>query len=166
MHHLIVIIFDHPKEAGKVLDVIDQAETQHQIRLNDSAIVIKDEKGQVHVQSELRKGLRDGAMRGGLAGLVVGLLFGGPIGAAAIGGAGGAVIGSLKDTGLQREFVDSIAASLKPNSSALFLAVKKVENPGAVIEALKPYKGEIYHTTLPPVARERLQQVLNKRLES
>jgi len=159
MSNLVVIVFDNAEEADKVRESIRSVQKQELIKLDDSAIVVKDEDGQVHVKNELDRGVKVGIAGGGLIGLFIGFMFGGPIGAMILGGLGGALVGASTDMGLQKSFVKEVSAALKPNTSALFVIVRD-SNPNAAIAALKPYQGEVYHTSLDPEAEETLRRVL------
>jgi uncharacterized membrane protein len=64
--------------------------------------------------------------------------------------------------GLQKSFVKEVSEALQPNTSAIFFIVREAE-PNAAIAALKPYKGEVIHTSLDPEAEETVRRVLSKR---
>ena len=162
MSNLVVVIFDNEEEATKVRESLKSVEKQGLLSLDDSAIVVKDEDGQVHVKNELDRGVKVGIAGGGLIGLFVGFLFGGPIGALLLGAVGGGVVGSLTDMGLQKSFVKEVSDALKPSTSAIFFIIRE-GNPNAAVAALKPYQGEVYHTSLPPEAEETVRRVLSKR---
>lgn len=164
MSNLIVITFDGPNEAEKVRETIRSAQKQNLISLDDSAIVVKDEDGQVHVKNEMDRGVKIGIAGGGLLGLWIGFIFGGPIGAAILGAVGGALVGASTDMGLQKKFIKEVSEAIKPNSSALFVIVRD-SNPNAAVAALKPYKGEVYHTSLDPEAEETLRRILKTEIK-
>ena len=160
MSNLVVVAFDNEEEAGKVREALKAHSAN--ISLDDSAVVVKDEDGQVSVRNELDRGVKVGFAGGGLLGLFIGFIFGGPLGSALVGAAGGALVGSLADLGIQKSFVKEVSDSLQPGSSALFIIVRDA-NANAAINALKPYKGNVYHTSLPTEAEESLRRVLAKR---
>jgi uncharacterized membrane protein len=164
MSNLIVITFDNPDEAEKVRETLRSGQKHDLIKLDDSAIVVKDEDGQVHVKNELDRGVKVGIAGGGLLGLWIGFIFGGPIGAALLGAAGGALVGASTDMGLQKKFIKEVSAAIKPNSSALFIIVRD-SNPNAAVAALKPYKGEVYYTSLDPEAEETLRSILKTEIK-
>ena len=85
MSYLTVVVFDDPEEAGKVRQSLKSIEKQGLLSLDDSAIIVKDEDGQVHVKNEVDRGVKVGLAGGGLVGLFIGFLFGGPIGAMLLG---------------------------------------------------------------------------------
>ena len=159
MSILVVLTFDDIDEAGKVRETIRSGQKHDLIRLDDSAIVTKDEDGQVHVKNELDRGVKIGMAGGGLVGLLItGFIFG-PIGAVLLGAAAGGLIGASTDKGLQKSFVKEVSEAIKPNTSALFFIVRDA-NPNAVVAALKPYKGEVYYSSLDPEEEATLRRIL------
>lgn len=165
MSNIVVITFDNEEEAGKVREALKKTEHQGNLSLDDSAIIVKDADGHVHVKNELDRGVKVGATVGGFLGLFVALLtapIGVPLLALTVGIFGGAGVGALTDMGVQKSFVKDVSKALKPSTSALFIIVRD-GNPNAAIAALKPYKGEVYHTSYDPEAEESLRHVLSKR---
>jgi uncharacterized membrane protein len=51
---------------------------------------------------------------------------------------------------------------MEPGSSAIFFIIKDGD-PTMALAALKPYKGEVYHTSLDPDDEEQLKKILSKR---
>lgn len=162
MSNLVVITFDNVDEAGQVREALRQLGRQGLISLDDSAVVVKDEAGQIRVENELDRGVKVGATAGGLLGLFIGFLLVGPIATTIVGAVGGAAVGALSDLGIQKSFVKDVSEALQPGTSALFIIVRDA-NPNAAIAALKPYKGEVYHTSLPSEAEASLRRVLQGR---
>jgi len=161
MSNWIVITFDNPDEAGKVRDALGKAAGGGYLRLDDSAIVIRDEEGKIHIKNEVDRGVKIGAVGGSILGLLFLGLFA-PIAGLVVGAAGGALVGSVADLGVDKKFVEDVSDDLKPGTSALFVIVREA-NPAVAIAALKPYKGTVYHTTLTTEAEESLRQVLSRR---
>ena len=162
MSYLTVVVFDDEEQATEVRMSLRSIEKQGLLSLDDSAVIVKDEDGQVHVKNEVDRGIKVGMAGGGLLGLFIGFMFGGPIGAMLVGAIGGGAVGSLADLGIQKSFVKDVTESMKPSSSAIFFIIRDA-NPNAAIAALKPYKGEVYHTALPTEAEETLRRVLSKK---
>ena len=163
MSNLIVITFDNAEEAEKVRESIHQQQKRDNIKLDDSAVVVKDEHGKIHVKNEMDRGVKIGAIGGGLLGLLIaGIFF--PFAGIIIGAMGGAAVGALTDMGIQGKFVKEVADSIGPNNSALFLIVRDA-NPSAALAALRPYQGTVYHSSLDPEDEESLRRALKDREE-
>jgi uncharacterized membrane protein len=161
MSNLVVITFDNEEEAGKVREAIRRLEHGGLISLDDSAVVVKDSSGKVHVKNQVDRGIIVGSVGGGLIGLMLGFIFF-PIGGLIIGTLGGAAVGKLADLGVDQKFVKEIEAALQPSTSAIFLIVRQAD-PNAAMAALKPFKGTVYQTTLSTEAEETLRRVLSER---
>ena len=162
MSNLVVIVFDDIEEAGKVKHALKSIESGGYISFDDSAIVTKDEEGKVHIHDEIDRGVVVGALGGSTVGLLIGgLIF--PIGGLLLGAAGGAAIGALTDKGIQKSFIKEVSESMGPNSSALFVIVREAD-PSMAMAALRPYKGKVIQTSLPPEAEEELRRVLSMKM--
>ena len=57
MSNLIVIVFDDPEEAGAVRKTLRSVQKTGHLRLDDSAVVLKDDKGKIHVKNEVDRGV-------------------------------------------------------------------------------------------------------------
>lgn len=87
-------------------------------------------------------------------------MLAGPLANIIIGAAGGAVIGSLTELGIETKFVMDVVKSLQPGSSALFVIVRDADTR-IILAALKPYEGELFQTTLSSEAQERMRSSCN-----
>ncbi len=161
MSNLVVITFDNEAEAGQVREAVRKLEKGGQISLDDSAVVVKDSNGKVHVQNQMDRGVKVGAVGGGLIGMMLGFIFF-PIGGLVIGALGGALVGKMADVGVDQKFVKDVEAAIQPGTSALFLIVRQADQ-NAAIAMLKPFKGTVYHTSLSTEAEETLRRVLEER---
>jgi uncharacterized membrane protein len=162
MSNLVVIAFDNMEEAGKVRETLRSAQRQDMISLDDSAVVVKDEEGRVHVKNEMDRGVKIGAVGGGLLGLLLASVFF-PVAGIVIGALGGALVGKAFDTGVDMQFVKDVEAEMQPGTSAIFLIVRDA-NADMAVAALKPYKGKVLQTTLPEEDEEELRRILDKRI--
>lgn len=162
MSNLIVVTFDNPNEAGQVRQELRQLDRRGVISLDDAAVVVKEADGKLRIKNEPDRGLVIGAVGGGLLGLLLVAMF--PLAGIAIGAAGGALAGKLMDMGVDQKFVKEVAADLQPGNSALFVLVRDAE-PAAALGALRPYKGTVHHTSLPPDTEAELRRVLAARTE-
>jgi uncharacterized membrane protein len=122
-----------------VRESVRQLQRQDLISLDDSAVVVKDASGKVHVQNEVDRGIKIGAI-----------------------GGGGALVGKLVDLGVDQKFVKDVQDAMQPGTSAIFLIVRQA-NPNAALAALKPYQGTVYHTSLSTDAEESLRRALKER---
>lgn len=162
MSHLVVITFENEEEAGRVRETLRSAQREDFVSLDDSAIVVKDQEGKVHVKNEVDRGVAIGAVGGSLLGLLIGgLVF--PLAGLLIGAIGGALVGKAVDVGIDQKFVKDVEEAMEPGTSALFFIVREA-NPDVALAALRPYKGNVYHTTFPPEAEEELRRILSKRI--
>jgi uncharacterized membrane protein len=162
MSHLVVVTFDDPDEAGKVRDTLRSAQHGDYLSLDDSAVVVKDTEGKTHVKNEMDRGTVIGAVGGGLLGLLIGGIFF-PVAGLLIGAVAGGLIGKTADLGIDQKFVKQVSEDLGPNTSALFFIVRG-GNPEVALAALRPYKGNVYHTSFPPEAEKELRRILSKRI--
>jgi uncharacterized membrane protein len=162
MSNIIVITFDNEEEAGKVRETLRKGQKGDYLSLDDSAIVVKDAEGEVHVKNEMDRGVKVGAIGGGFLGLLIGGLFF-PLAGLLLGVFGGALVGKLIAPGVDNKFLKDVEADMGPGTSAIFFIVRDA-NPDYAIAALRPYKGTIYHTSLPPEAEKSLRDELKKRI--
>lgn len=163
MSNIIVITFDNEEEAGKVRKSLKSLEDTGYLSLDDSAVVVRDTEGKFHVKNQMDRGVKVGAVGGGFLGLFLGILLA-PVGGMLIGAALGGLLGASFDLGISKKFIKDVEASMEPGTSALFFVIKE-GNPDAAVAVLKPYKGNVYHTSLPPETEEHLRKVLSKRIE-
>jgi uncharacterized membrane protein len=162
MSNLVVITFDNAEEAGRVRESLRSLEHAGRLSLDDSAVVVKDAEGKIHVKNQMDRGVAVGAVGGGALGLLLASIFF-PLAGLIAGAALGAVVGKLADTGVDKKFVQEVGDALKPDSSAIFV-ISREADPAAVVAALKPYKGEVFQSSLPTESEEELRRILSKRM--
>ena len=126
MSNLIVVTFNNPNEANQVRKTLSELQGQDFISLDDSAVIVKDRDGQVHIHNEIDRGIKIGFAGGGLLGLLIGMLFGFPLVYIVMGALGGAITGSLTDMGIHQDFVHEVSNRLRSGSSALFIIVRNI----------------------------------------
>jgi uncharacterized membrane protein len=164
MAELVAIGFDGPQEADRVLTELGRLEKEYLIDLEDAVVVIRQPDGRVQLKQSINL-VGVGAATGGLSGAfwatLVGLLFLNPIAGFAVGGlaGAGALSGSAIDYGIDDDFIRSLAATLKPDTSALVALVRKAQ-PEQVLSVLSGFKGRVLRTSLSP-EEARLQAALS-----
>lgn len=161
MPNLVVITFEDPEQAQQVLEALREEEHDHQISLDDTAVVVKAEDGTVEVNNEVDRGIKIGAVGGGLLGLLIGFLVGGPLVSLALGAIAGALGGDLANLGIDQRFINDVTEDLAPGSSALFLMAHDAD-PEATAAALEPYEGKVYYSYLPEETEAQLREILDK----
>jgi uncharacterized membrane protein len=160
MSELIVLTFDDTEQAGAALEALKKAGTSGYLKIDDAAVIVKDESGKIDVKNQTDTGTKWGAVGGGLIGLILASVFF-PLAGLAIGAIGGALVGKSLNLGVDKKFVQDVTESLKPGSSALFVIGSG--NPDAIMAALRPFQGTIYQTTLPTEAVDELHEVLKSK---
>lgn len=167
MSELVVVGFDDPQEADRVLTELARLKREYLIDLEDAVVAIRDPDGQVRIKQSINLvglGAAHGGLSGALWGTLVGMLFLNPLIGFAVGGAvgagTGALSGSLVDYGIDDGLIRSIGETLQPNTSALFLLVKKVQ-PDKVLQELSRFKGRVIRSSLSPEQEARLQAALS-----
>jgi len=93
--------------------------------------------------------------------MLIGMIFLNPLLGAAVGAGAGALSGKLRDIGISDNFMKELGETLKNNTSALFVLVRKV-TPDKVLEGLKGFKGKVIQTSLSKDREEKLREVLDK----
>ena len=159
MSDLLVVIFDDEFKAEKVrLDLL-QMQHEHLIDLEDAAVVVRNSKGYVRLHHVSHMTMPT-ALTGGFVGLLSGLILFNPILAVMglVGGSAfGAVLGTLKEVGIDEKFINQLASHLKPASSALFILIKKGK-PEAIKEEAKRFNGKVLQASLAHEDINKLQK--------
>src|SRR4029078_11301331 len=121
MATVTVLKFADPEGAERALAQIHSLQKDHLIKVHDAAIVSWPAGKKSPKTRQLVDLVRLGAMSGMFWGLLFGLIFMSPILGLAVGGAFGALGGSLRDYGIDDEFVARVRGTVTEGTSALFL---------------------------------------------
>jgi uncharacterized membrane protein len=156
MSDLIVLVFDDEHQGPEAMAALRRMEKEGAIHFEDTAVLVKDQKGKVHTKNEVSSATETGAVGGALLGVLLTFLFPGV--GLVIGGLAGGAIGALLGEGVDGKFVKELSQSMEPGSSAVFVLIKHAQP--AVIDVLKPFKGKVYQTTLNEDLEERLQRAM------
>ena len=157
--HIVVLGFEGKYVAEGLLESIEQLEKEGLAELEDAVLAQRGPGNHVEIK-QARSQTGKTALKVGGAGLLAGLLLGGPIGGLVAGAAIGAITGKLKNYGLDDKFVKDISAGLRPNSSALFLLIRKAD-VDAFIQRLRGYEIKLMMTSLSPEQQKKVEAALN-----
>ena len=160
MSQLIVLTFDDTEQAQQAYDALKRAQSSELVKIDDAAVIVKQESGKVEIKNQMDTGTKWGAVGGGMVGLLLASVFF-PVAGLLIGVIGGGLIGKSLNMGVDQKFVKEVTESLKPGSSALFVIGSG--NPDAVSAIFRPFKGTILQTTLPTESVEVLQDALKRK---
>jgi uncharacterized membrane protein len=170
MAELVAIAFDKPDEADRVLTELARLQKEYLIDLEDAVIAIRQPDGKVQLKQSINLiglGAASGGLSGAFWGSLVGLLFLNPLAGFAVGGlvgaGSGALSGSLVDYGINDDFIRSLADTLQPNTSALFVLVRKAQ-PDKVLQELSGFRGRVLKTSLSPEQEARLQAAISEKV--
>ena len=158
MSTLVVVGYDNPFTAEEIRLKLQKMQSQYLIDLDDAVVAVKNAKGKVKLHQPVNMTAL-GAVGGGCWGTLIGMLLLTPIAGLAMGAATGAVSGALRDVGINDAYMTDLADTMKPNTSALFVLVRK-STPDRVLEALKGTGGKILQTSLSHEQTEKLQETL------
>ena len=159
MSTLVVIGYNEIHKAEEVRLTLVKLQRDYLIDLEDAVAVTKDAKGKIKLHQTVNL-TAAGAASGGFWGMLIGLMFLNPLLGLAVGASAGAVSGALVDLGINDQFMKDLAATLTPNSSALFVLVRK-STPDKVLEEVKGTGGTILKTSLSHEDETRLQAALS-----
>lgn len=122
---VIVAAFQDEDGAKAALNELKQAKHEGLIKIDDAAVIRKDEKGKLHIKETADMSSGKGAGIGAVIGGVIGLL-GGPLGVAVGAGAGAAIggVAAHGDAGIKDEQLETIGAGLEPGTSAIVAIVE------------------------------------------
>src|SRR5512134_892547 len=117
---LIVAAFRDEQTAKEALKVLKQAQREKLIKIDNAAVLRKDEKGKLHIKETADMGGGKGAALGGVAGAAIGLIAGPALLVpAAVGALVGGLTAKLRDSGFPDERLKTLGENLKPGSSAI-----------------------------------------------
>jgi uncharacterized membrane protein len=124
---LIVAAFNDEKGADAALKQLKQAKKEKLIKIENAAVLRKDQKGRLHIKETADVGGGKGAVVGGVAGATIGLIAG-PllVVPAAVGALVGGLTAKLKDSGFSDERLETLGEGLTPGSSAIVAVVDHV----------------------------------------
>jgi len=160
MSDLIVIGYDNERKAEEVRNKLIELQREHLIVMEDAVVVVRKEDGDVKIRQSVNL-TATGAVSGGIWGTLIGLIFLNPLIGTVAGAAAGAIGGALTDIGIDDDFIKEIGETLTPGTSALFILVQKMTTD-KVMEDIRPYGGQILHTSLSVEDEAELKSELDR----
>ncbi len=164
MSELIVAGFKGQFTADKVLLDLFSMEQIHMIDLDDAAVAIRQKDGTIAIKHTSVLVMADAAVGSG-CGLLIGTVCLNPLMGTLVGGVVGAAVGGIiklvKKIGIKDDFIEGVADTLKPDSSAIFVLVSK-GLPDKVAEELGKFDGKLLRTSLSPENEEELNKILRE----
>jgi uncharacterized membrane protein len=160
MSDLVVIGFDDENKAFEMRAALAKLQKEYLIEMEDVVVVTKNDKGKVKLHQAVNL-TAAGAVGGTFWGMLIGMIFLNPLVGAAVGAGAGALSGKLRDIGISDNFMKELGETLRNNTSALFVLVRKV-TPDKVLEELKGFKGKVLKTSLTKDKEEELREVLEQ----
>jgi len=145
---LLAIRFDHPLKAQECMLAMVRIGSQDVIRIEDAAIVDKDDKGKIRLRQSKDINAGEGATSGGLYGSLIGII-GGPIGmlaGGALGAAAGGLFGKLRDVGVDDDHMKEMGERILPGENLLFLLLHDIDWP-AFCREMKRFDGMLFEST-------------------
>ena len=158
MSQLIAVTYPDQFKAEEVRLELWKLQRNYLIELDDAVVVTKDQSGKVKLHQAVNLAAL-GALSGGFWGTLIGMIFLNPLLGAAIGASTGALSGALTDVGINDEFMTSLAAKFTPETSALFVLVRK-STPDKFIDEISKFGGTILQSSLSPEDEAKLQSAL------
>ena len=157
--NLVVLTFDDMESAAVVHDALASAAKQGLVKIDDAAVVVKNEEGKVDVDNQVATGTWVSTAVGGGLGLLLGTVFF-PLGGLVLGLGGGALVGKAMDLGVDGKFVKDVGEKIEPGTSALFILAHDANTAG-VLAVLREHKGgHVLQTTLDPEAEDAIRRAL------
>jgi uncharacterized membrane protein len=152
-----VLEFDTAEKAGEVLELVQNLQKQHLIKVLDAAIVTWPVGKKAPHTRQLVDLVGAGAIGGMFWGLLFGMIFFTPLFGMAIGAAFGALGGTFRDYGIDDDFIKRIRSEVTEGTSALFLMTSDAVLD-RVAEAMKGIEFKILATNLSHEQEQKLRE--------
>ena len=145
---LLAIRFDHALKAQEALLAMLRIASQDVIRIEDAAIIDKDEKGKIRLRQSKDLNPSQGAATGGWYGALIGII-GGPLGIIAggvLGASVGGLFAKLRDIGINDDHMKEMGERILPGEDILFLLLHSIDQAGFCAE-MKRFDGTLIEST-------------------
>jgi uncharacterized membrane protein len=162
---LVVLGFADESSAFALRDLLCDLEEEGVLELGDAVIATRNARGKVRLHQSLPL-ISAGALAGSFGGLVMGLILLNPLFGTLAGAAVGTVTGLLGDAGIEDAFMQELAETLQPGTSALFLIAHNTQRE-RLLERLHPFAGrcKVLQNTMTAENEAMLRQVLEGQMK-
>jgi uncharacterized membrane protein len=164
MGELIVAGFKGQLTADKVLLNLLDMKQIYLIDLDDAAVTIRKKDGTFSIKHSSVLVMADAAMGCG-CGLLIGTVCLNPLMGVLVGGVVGAAVGKItkvvEKIGIKEDFIKEVADTLTPDSSAIFVLVRK-GIPDKVVAELSKFGGTLLRSSLATENEDDLRRILEK----
>ena len=158
MATLSAVKFPTATGADEALEILERLQREESIQVHDGAIVSWPDGAKKPKTRQLSNITGAGALGGGFWGLLFGLIFFVPILGLLVGAGMGAAAASMRDVGIDDDFIREVKEKVTPGTSALF-ALTSAGVPDKVAEAFQGVQGELLHTNLSDEQEKQLREV-------
>jgi uncharacterized membrane protein len=160
MATLVAIAYPDQETVERARATVSRLEEELTIQAEQVAVISRDQEERHHVHtSHSGMSMAGGAIWGGFWGFLFGVLFLIPFAGWAMGAGLGALLGHVKDEGINDDFQQQVRDYLQPGTSALFMVIEHA-TPDKAIAALQPYGGAVIKSSLSDEDTKRLQEAL------
>ncbi len=164
MSELIVAGFKGQFTADEVLLNLFKLEQVHLIDLDDAAVAVRRMDGTIVLKHSNILVMSNAATGCGW-GLLIGTVCLSPVMGTLVGGIIGAAVGEItkvvEKIGIKHDFIKELADTLVPDSSAIFILVRKGA-PDRIAGELGKFGGKLLRTSLSPENEAELRDILQK----
>jgi uncharacterized membrane protein len=161
MATVTVLKFSTAGGADETLNLIQDLQKQHLIKLHDAAIVSWPAGKKSPKTRQLVDLVSAGALGGMFWGLLFGRIFFTPLFGMALGAAFGALGGAFRDYGIDDDFIARVRSQVTEGTSALFLMTSEAVMD-RVVDAMKQVKFEIIATNLSHEQEQKLHAAFDQ----
>lgn len=160
MATLTVWKFETAEGAQDALNKLGDLAKQQLIQIQDAAVVAWPAGAKKPKTKNYGSMTGQGALSGAFWGMLFGLIFFVPFFGLAIGAAMGALAGKFADYGIDDNFIKKMGEQICPDSSALFVLLRKV-TIDKVLPELSKFEGTVLQTSLSDEQEQRLRNALS-----
>src|SRR6516164_2700053 len=161
MATVTVLKFPTAEGANDALNLVQDLQKQHLIKLHDAAIVSWPAGKKSPKTKQLVNLAGIGAMSGMFWGMLLGFIFATPLFGMAVGTAFGALGGAFRDYGIDDDFIKRVRTQVTEGTSALFLMTSEAVLD-RVADEMKSLKFEIIATNLSKEQEKKLHETFGQ----